>query len=299
MKKFASQFFSVAASVLGVAALFFGLVKFLEPASKPNDLYANSVMIVNRALNHGGTGVIIKSAKSESVILTNDHVCKAVSNGGVVLTETQRFQIASILESEVSDLCFVTVLDDLKTNTSIANKAPVAYRKEYVSGHPHLMPNVISEGHYSGRSIIQVMTGIKHCTDSDLNSDNALVCMFFGGIPIIKAYESVLVTSTIMPGSSGSGVYNESKELTGLVFAGDTEFGYAWTVPYEQLVNFVTKEHKHLRKVYLNQEVNVLNGPDDSKHIKEMLQKCQTTFPTSDAIENYCQILRRDQTWTK
>jgi V8-like Glu-specific endopeptidase len=47
---------------------------------------------------------------------------------------------------------------------------------------------------------------------------------FVGGIPDIMQYDSTLVTATIMPGSSGSGVYNENKELAGVVFAGRANF---------------------------------------------------------------------------
>src|SRR5271170_7714463 len=79
--------------LLGVAVLFGGLTYLFGPKKHQNDLHSNSVMIVNRSLNHGGTGVIMKSGKSESFILTNDHVCRAINKGGVVKTEDSTYQI--------------------------------------------------------------------------------------------------------------------------------------------------------------------------------------------------------------
>jgi S1-C subfamily serine protease len=262
-----------------------------------NDPRAASVKITNRAGNSGGTGIILSSSKAESNILTNDHVCKLLKqNGGLVITKTQSFQVTSIVESEVSDLCLVQVSDDLGVQTSITNSPPETYDIATVSGHPALLPNVVTTGHYSGRSIIQVMTGMKKCEEADMEDPNKLIlCAFFGGLPVIKSYESVLVTATIMPGSSGSGVYNSSNELAGVVFAGSGELGYAWTVPYQQLLNFVNRERLDLKKQYLSQEINIFEQKGEFKHIKELLQKCNTA--KKEVIINFCNIISRDMTW--
>lgn len=281
------------ASVALLKSTFFG--------KAPNNLHTNSVMIVNRAMNHGGTGVIVNSGPGESTVLTNDHVCRAIKNGGVVKTNTEDFQITSMIESELSDLCFVQVATNLGINTSISSLAPQPYERAIVAGHPALMPNVISTGHFSGRRIIQVMTGFRPCTDAeDADPLTGMVCAFFGGMPVVKSFESVLVTATIMPGSSGSGVYNAKRELSGLVFAGNTEFGYAWTVPYEQLVYFTQKEHQHLKRQDLSQELNIFGQSDEGKHIKEVAKKCSNVSDvTADNIVELCNVLKRDMTWVR
>lgn len=157
------------------------------------------------------------------------------------------------------------------------------------------MPNVISTGHFSGRQIIQVMTGIRACTQEELESELGVVCAFFGGIPVVKNFESVLVTATIMPGSSGSGVYNSKNELSGVVFAGSSNFGYAWTVPYEQVVNFLQSEHTHLKAKAVSQEVSIFG--QESNKTKEILQKCAQA--TNDEVLTYCNIIKQDMTWMK
>jgi len=260
-----------------------------------NDIRASSVMIVNRAMNHGGTGIILESTPIQSIILTNDHVCKAIKDGGMVRAISGDYQIASIIESEVSDLCLVQVMADLGVTTNLARKAPHFYDEALVSGHPALMPNVISTGHMSGRQVIQVMIGMRKCTDADLSGPLGLACAFFGGMPVVKSYESVLVTATIMPGSSGSGVYNKSGELNGVVFAGSEGFGYAWTVPYEQVLNFLYREHQSLKKQNISQEISLIEGDEDSRKIKEAIAKCPTE--TNETIVEMCNIIKRDQIW--
>lgn len=269
-----------------------------------SDMRASSVMIVNRSMTHGGTGIILSSSPSRSVILTNDHVCRAIKEGGVVRSRVGDYQVASMVESEMSDLCMVEVLADLKTNMNISKHAPNMYDVATVSGHPSLYPNVLTHGHVSGRNIIQVMTGIRACTQEELNDPLlGLACMFFNGMPIIKSYESVLVTATIMPGSSGSGVYNSSGDLIGVVFAGSDKFGYAWTVPYEQVLNFLYSEHKRLPLEVLDQELSLSPKQDDSKGIRSIYEKCDGALPPknekNELIYNYCAIIKRDLIWRK
>lgn len=264
-----------------------------------SNIHQNSVMITNRAANHGGTGIVLKSAKNESTILTNDHVCKVVKgSGGIVRAAFGDYQVSSITESELSDLCLLTVAADLGMNTTVAINGPHFYDEAIISGHPALMPNVLSAGHFSGRSIIQVMTGFRPCTDAEKSSPTlGMVCMFFGGFPVVKSYESVLVTATIMPGSSGSGVYNNRQQLSGVVFAGSGQLGYAWTVPYEQVINFLTVESASLKRQNIDNTLDLFGNSDDSKKIKVMLQKCATE--TNDVVLNYCNLLKKDMMWVQ
>lgn len=254
-------------------------------------------MIVNRAMNSGGTGIILKSNKSQSTILTNDHVCRVVKKGGVVRSRSGDYQVESIVESETSDLCLISVLADLGVDTKISDKTPQLYDNLNVSGHPALMPNVVSSGHRSGRQIIQVMSGMRPCTEEEESGPLGLACLVFGGMPVVKSYESVLVTATIMPGSSGSGVYNSNGELAGVVFAGSKDFGYAWTVPYEQVLNFLYKEHADLKVQRISQEMDLFAKDDESKKQREVMQKCANS--TDEHVINFCEILQHDMVWRK
>jgi S1-C subfamily serine protease len=156
-----------------------------------------------------------------------------------------------------------------------------------ISGHPALMPNVVTTGHFSGRKVIAVMKGLKPCTAEQANDPGtALLCMIVGGIPDVVQYDSTLVTATIMPGSSGSGVYNSDKELAGVAFAGSENFGFAWTVPYESMKNFIDFESKTLEAKRPDNSVD-FTGADNSKKDTEeaMIEKLRSVCGGADRIK--------------
>lgn len=259
----------------------------------------NTVMITNRAGTSGGTGIILNSTKNGSLVLTNDHICNLIKDqGGILRTPHGNYNIVAYKESQLSDLCEVIVQDNLHEKNKLAKKAPKLYDPATVSGHPALMPNVLSTGHVSGREVIQVMTGIRPCTKDEESSELALICAFLGGIPVVRNYESQLVTATIMPGSSGSGVYNKSNELIGVVFAGSGQLGYAWTVPYEQLINFLYSEGPSLKFSLVNQEQSIFgsSGGEGKRSVEvnwsEIRRKCNTA--TDKNVIDACNLLERD-----
>lgn len=263
--------------------------KFGTPAL---DIRSTSVKITNRSGTSGGTGVILSSSKNTSTIITNNHVCGVVAkNGGLVSTANSSFQVTSLKRSQRSDLCLVTVSADLGQKAEVSSTAPKFYDEAVVSGHPQLMPNVITKGHVSGRQIIDVMIGVRECTEADYADPSlAPICAFFGKLPEVKSYESVLVTATIMPGSSGSGVYNEKNELIGLVFAGSGQLGYAWTVPYEQVVTFLQNEVRALRTDYPSNLLEL--SQTQERGMMEIREKCMDA--KDEIILNLCKLVDRN-----
>lgn len=284
--------------LIGVLILVLAGTIFLE--TRTNNLHDSSVMITNRKMNSGGTGIILHSTKHKSEVLTNNHVCKVVKDGGLVVTNFGTFQAASTKSSAVSDLCVLSVLDDLYLNTKVSKNSPAEYADVKISGHPALMPNIVSKGHLSGRAIIPVLTEMRPCTDQDAQ-DNPLLCAFFGGVPVVKFYESVLTSATIMPGSSGSGVYNSANNLVGVVFAGNSNFGYSWTVPYEQVKLFLDKELQTLPEVNISQEMSLGQAQVESKDmILQAYEKCSNpTNVTDNDVKKVCNMLQFDMVWRK
>lgn len=259
-----------------------------------NDLHNSSVMIVNRAQNSGGTGIIYKSENNKSYVLTNAHVCHVVENGGLVVGTGGKFQVATVQPSKQSDLCMLTVNSNLNVNTDFSKNAPKWYDEIKVSGHPALMPNIISKGHVSGKDILPIMVGLRPCTDDEFTGPNAQFCIFFGGMPVVKYYESTLVSATIMPGSSGSGVYNARNELVGVVFAGSKDFGYAWTVPYEQVKAFLEGQNKDEEK-QVDQTLSF--NTDKKESFKDAMEKCQSEKITDETIQNMCSMILDNELW--
>lgn len=222
---------------------------YLRPHSA--EQYAEtSVKITNMAENSGGSGVILRSDPSESTILTNRHVCKLVEHGGLVIQEDHKYLVAGYKESRQHDLCEIKVNADLHVNTKVAEEAPRKYSKAHISGHPALLPNTVTHGNFSGRMNVNVMVGMRKCTEKDLDDakekgdlGKALMCLLAGGLPQFETFDAQLVTATILPGSSGSAVFDDNGEIAGLVFAsGSRELAYAIIVPQEYVYSFTSAE---------------------------------------------------------
>lgn len=235
------------------------------------DLANTTVAITNLQGTSGGSGVIVSHNPHESFVLTNAHVCGVVENSGFVHTDYAKYLVESFAKSRVHDLCLIRVASDLHYSVLLAPHSPEIYTKSYVSGHPHLLPTIITEGHFSGRRTIQLMVGVRDCTKEDLqNPATRGFCIFFGQLPIFRNFDSQVISPTILPGSSGSGVYDSEGKLSGLVFAGTQGLSYAMIVPWEYIFNFFFLEEKfvqHPSNTLGLEDVN--EGMSDQEKLKE------------------------------
>lgn len=225
-----------------------------------------SVRITNTEQTHGGSGVILESTESNSLIMTNRHVCGLLEDGGgVVVKDDNAYPVVAYKASVIHDICVLVVDVDLGVNTVLASEPPKLYSKAYISGHPSLFPHVLTKGDFSGKMVVPIQTGSRPCTQEEVEKE-PMMC-FFEGWPIIVRLEGQLVSATIAPGSSGSAVFNEDGEIAGLAFASNSrELGYALIVPYEYIANFRDVEAKALKwnfpktvKVPKKSELNIKN----------------------------------------
>lgn len=267
-----------------------------------------TVMITNMAGNSGGTGVVVESNTDSSAVLTNAHVCRLLKNGGKIIDSTGKTSLPSsyVLDKE-HDLCLVSVRSKLPKAAKVSTAPPVPFDGAVISGHPSLLPTTVTNGHFGDKMVIQVFEGADPCTDEDIQDPQmGMVCLFFGGIPRIKAYQSQFVTATIMAGSSGSGVYNETGELVGLAFAGAGEIGYAHTVPYSYVVDFLNKSYNRDRAQdlvpnYLIDFKKMLEEQSSKKQKTLDLQKrCDSITDTVDKnIKEMCKVITDTIKWQR
>jgi hypothetical protein len=201
-----------------------------------------SVKILRNDGRSGGSGVILNSGIMGSTILTNKHICNVIVKGGYVEKNSRSYRITQYKMYPFHDLCLIKVRNNLRVNTKIAEDTPRMYDSAVVSGHPNLLPTVVANGHFSDSKIIQLIVGFKPCDQK--TPDNMLgYCMFFGGIPIVEEYESVVISAQIKPGSSGSPVLTKNREIGGLVFAGQgRDFSYGYIVPHSYIAHFLDVE---------------------------------------------------------
>jgi S1-C subfamily serine protease len=203
------------------------------------DFAKSSTKILNLTQDAGGSGVIISSDILGSRILTNKHVCELVQTGGVVKTHSLEAKVQSYIIYPKHDLCMIKVTENLNINIPVADEDPVVFKDIKVSGHPALLPHVLSTGHLSERRNVSIMIDTIKC-DGTEKQDDIMYCIYLGGVPVIKDFDSQLVTALIMSGSSGSGVFNEKGELFGLVFAGSGDgLSYGSIVPYQYVRDFL------------------------------------------------------------
>lgn len=277
----------IVALVVGVFTI--NMIKPSHPTTLP-ELAETSATITNLTGTSGGSGVILKSRPFESLVLTNGHVCGVVKNGGFVISEKKQARVVSYRLSEGHDLCIIKVRSNLHVNTAIASEAPDSFTKAIAVGHPKLSPTIITEGHFTHRISIPVLTGIRKCEEADYQSDMGIFCVFLGGIPIVKVYEADPISATIQPGSSGSPVYNENGDIAALVFAGSGDLAYGYTVPLEYIKQFVEEEYDTLKDNTPSSEVDF-----SIRQMKTNLRDfCKTTTERSKQILYVCNALKRD-----
>lgn len=239
--------------------------KTVKPQNS-DELASVSVQITNLRQNRGGSGVILSSSNHGSVVLTNRHVCGVVENGGIVKTDNGNLNtVVSYTKSNVHDLCTITVAENLGTGIKLAPENPNYLDSAVIVGHPALLPTTITKGHFSGSQIITLLAEVRKCTKEE-TEDPALgfFCSAFGALPVFKSFQAQHVTATIMPGSSGSPVFNENGELTGLVFAGMGQLGYAMIVPSDYVRYFLNIESQKLQPTLPSYESGLLSNDASS-----------------------------------
>lgn len=259
----------VIASALGLV----GLGSYQRHINLPEtvaDYAAKSVKITLDNQRSGGTGVILKSSPGGTEILTNKHVCDLIQLGGIVIDDKNKtYPISSFQPYTPHDLCLVHISADLGVQTVVAKREPKLYSQDTVTGHPALLPSVITRGHFSHVETIQLMIGTKPCDGSE-QDDEAIMCVFMGVKPLIKDFSAQATSALIMPGSSGSGVFNDQGELSGLVFAGSQGLSYSFIVPWTFINDFLTNR--------ANYKVQV---PDPNK-------KRESLFSTYFKMQEFC-----------
>ena len=187
--------------------LFLGMTLYKSPLSV-EEMANSSVMILDPESRSGGSGNIIQSNKTGSYILTNRHVCGVIENGGNVKTNDNNiYPVYEYFLYDKHDLCLIHITENLKVNLKIANKK-IRYIDVSISGHPALLPHIVSRGNVSSDSMIDVMVSSAPCDTGDMD----VSCVLFGRKPVIKHYTSTLISALIMPGSSGSAVFNNEGE---------------------------------------------------------------------------------------
>jgi hypothetical protein len=140
------------------------------------------------------------------------------------------------------------------------------------------------------------LIGFQKCTEEDMAGPNGIMCLLLGGIPEVRRYETQVVSATIMPGSSGSAVFNDKGEISALVFAGAGDIGYAMTVPYESIANFVQHEAATLDKQFPDNTISLV----ETEQNKRLRAACANrVMPENEQLAEACRAISSDMLWSR
>lgn len=168
-----------------------------------------------------GTGVAI----SPDLVLTNNHVCDMAANKRAPGTffrlalkspEHTSYLYAKVhRKSSLADLCLLKVVSQGKKLTPVKiAKEPVKFGDQiFVVGNPLGIFGSVAEGRV-------------------------------GSYAEVLGSEARLISAPIYPGNSGSGVFNDKGELSGLVFAGlfgnyQSPTSIGWMIVHKEIVKFL------------------------------------------------------------
>lgn len=233
--------------LLLIASVLFGTLSHALDISHPKtvaELKVTAVRIMNLEMNSGGTGSIFRSYSNATHILTNKHICRLIEPGGVVDYKGKQYLITHYKKFKNHDLCLVRIAANLGVNLEVAEELAKESTPSIVSGHPSLLPHIVTVGHLSERKDLELIVGMKKCSKQDIE-DTPAVCAYFGGKPVVEVMDSQLTSNLIKPGNSGSAVFNPEGKLIGVVFAGDSrDFSFAYIVPQIYLLYFIQNAHR-------------------------------------------------------
>lgn len=220
-----------------------------------------SKTVIVRGMAGNGSGVIINSEKSSSFVLTNAHVCEIAEKGYTFVVKNKiRYRVTHLKKSKEHDLCLMRVTGDLNAKTKISDEIPKLFDKMTVMGHPRGGSLVITDAVFSSNAIFQV-NDIENGLPCDQIPKELLpprdrkylkkICKNYGGVfPSIVMLDSMIISAVVMPGSSGSPVFNKKGQLTALIFgirAGVDMAGYAHAVPLKYIRQFLLEEIKGMQ----------------------------------------------------
>lgn len=241
-----------------------------------------SVRIVDAKMKSGGTGSILQSTAKATYILTNKHVCRLVEQGGNVYYHDVMNSVTHYKKFPDHDLCLVRIEGNLNINLTVSRDPAQISDSITVSGHPNLLPHIATQGHLSEVQEIELLAGVTPCTGKE--GENPLFCLFLGGMPVIKKLEAQLMSNLIMPGSSGSAVFNKHGQLVGVVFAGQGDgLSYGYMVPQLPLLYF-TQNVNHFEWV-------PVGTPVDDKGVQGRVfdyTKCKRINRSDKVLKDFC-----------
>ncbi len=195
----------------------------------------------------GGTGFAIKGMSGKTYILTNRHICRSSKSGFLkAIYGKDTFIVKVIKESESNDLCIVEAPDSVRTGLRLARSVKLGERA-YAVGHPLLEAITVTEGELSSYMSIPMQIGENVTPDECKPPYNRIIDVSDNPFALIAGVWNVCIediqcnssTIPILPGNSGSPVFNIWGNVIGVVFAATESGVHSYIVPLVVVMEFL------------------------------------------------------------
>lgn len=247
-KTFKSTLYSILQISALASILAFGMLitPFAHSTYLLSKVGKNTVFIRSPegALHRGSaTGFEVIAPSGKIYTLTNAHVCGLQKDGFVLVQEklhSGRSIPRRVLEVYAeNDLCLVEGLEGY-SGLSLANSADIG-DLNYAIGYPLGEEMNLSNGYLKGIANVGIYMQeipLDQCTGPYLKKEK--VYTFFGPIEICTQVRKAMQTNIpIYPGNSGSPMVNAFGNVTGVVFASNSETKWGSSVPLEDVITFL------------------------------------------------------------
>jgi len=220
----------------------------------------------------GGTGFHVIAPSGKTYILTNAHVCEYQDSGKRIVEREDgtTFTVKILAVSHETDLCLLSGIPGV-VGVKVASEYGSLTEAVYAVGHPLLLPLTVTSGKIIGEDNVTVLIDIIYGNRANINNGDSQQaydneekriaeeknqCLNFGhsrrlqplkfygvtlGYYCLGTYPSILTTTMILPGNSGSPAINIWGHVIGVFYAGTEGINWGAMVPLNEVKNFLFK----------------------------------------------------------
>lgn len=206
-----------------------------------NDYIRSSVgsqTVMIKSGRSGGTGFFVKTAKGQTYVLTNRHICELAIDERLtvhVQGEARPYSLRVIERSNSADLCLVEAPKHVGGGLVVADSLDLGQIVRIV-GHPKLMPLTQSKGEYVGEEVIDLLFSNGPCPEE---TDQFHTEEDWGGPVCIMSVGAGLTNALALGGNSGSPTVNDLGQVVGVLFAGNPSDNWGLIVRLSDIKEFL------------------------------------------------------------